>query len=275
MGGDLLRWSAMYGDYLRGLDLSEKTVATYRQKVDRCVDWCRRNRRDLRRLSATDMRRMADECFPFTHSTRRQLRSAVTRFLDLSGSDPAPAKAIRVPKKPRGRNRALDQSQAKALVKTSHGWFPEGLAVLAGLYLGLRASEIGAMQWSRYAADWYTVLGKHGVTRSIPVHPVLADELAHVRRCGDWLFRGSRGRDHVSGVTVLNWTKRVCVEADLPEVTTHRLRHTAITEVYERTGDAFVAQEFAGHARIETTRLYSRVASERLIAGVASMNYLD
>ena len=41
--------------------------------------------------------------------------------------------------------RALEPEDAALLAKTAKGWFPEGTAVLLGLYLALRALEMGSV----------------------------------------------------------------------------------------------------------------------------------
>jgi integrase len=138
----------------------------------------------------------------------------------------------------------------------------------------MRVSEIASAQWSRFdrEREWYTVMGKGDRSRTIPVHPKLRDDLDYVRSNTDFVFPG-RGRDHVGPSTVWQWCLKVAGEAGIPRITTHQLRHTAITEVYDRTGDLLVAQEFAGHTRPDVTRRYTRVNVRRLVDAVHAMDY--
>lgn len=272
--GDM-RWEAPYREHLVSLGLSPKTIRVYVQKVERAARWCRERGRQLHHLSAIDTARLADE-YPHTNASRRQLRSALGHFWTMWGRTDPPLAAIRVPRKPRGRCRAVTEEVARALVLVSLGWYPEGTAVLAGLYLGLRASEIASIRWDRFdpGLAWYTVLGKMDVTAALPVHQVLRDELTPLRSAALHLFPGSRGRAHVTATTVLNWTARVADEVGVGPITTHVLRHTAIATVHDRTGDLRAAQAFARHSRPDTTAVYTRITGDRLVEAVASLDYL-
>ncbi|HJQ94582.1 MAG TPA: hypothetical protein VJ935_02600 [Acidimicrobiia bacterium] len=50
-----------------------------------------------------------------------------------------------------------------------------GTAVLAGLYLALRISEMASMRWDGFDLERYTVTGKEDYTATLPVHPRLRD----------------------------------------------------------------------------------------------------
>lgn len=266
-----------FREFLLGRDLSDRTVQIYVGRWDQARRWCADNGRRLDRLSASETRRMGDELWPYTHSTRRQGRLALKYYWELVGrEDGGPFRAVRMPKKPRGRNRAMSRGDARRLVEVAFGWYQPGVAVLVGLYMGLRAAEIASLRWDRFDPDlaWYTVLGKGGVTATIPVHPRLRDELVVWRTGALYLFPGARGRAHVTGTTVGIWCEQVCERAGVGRVTPHVLRHTAITELNDRTGDLRAAQQFARHARPETTALYTRVDSARLMSAVEAMDYL-
>ncbi len=266
-----------YRDHLLNQGLSEKTARVYVALVCRSAEWCRTHDTALYAIAGETLVRMAKDVVPFSSSSRRQLRSALIHYWEMVGRPEPPAKAIRVPKKPQGRCRAVTPDEARALVKVSLGWRPHGTAVMLGLYMALRASEIAGARWDRLSADgWYTVLGKGDRTHSLPVHAVLADELASIRRRGssEWMFPGSRGRDHVTPATVWGWCKEVAAEAGIDNLQTHQLRHTAIATINDATGDLRAAQEFARHQRPETTALYTRVTDKRLVDAVQALDYL-
>lgn len=56
-------------------------------------------------------------------------------------------------------------------------------------------------------------------------------------------------------------------------VAPHRLRHTAIATLNDRTGDLRTAQAFARHASPETTVIYTRFPRRRLVAAVEALDY--
>jgi integrase len=264
-----------YRNYLLAKTLTENTIRNYEMRMRQAKAWCDRHGLQLTGLDAEQMRAMS-EAFHKSHTVLGQLKSALTHFYEMKGID-APLGAVNVPAQPKGRNRALEPEHARALHKTARYWVPEGTAVMFGLYLGMRVTEIATAQWSRFdrTQEWYTVIGKGDRTRTIPVHPKLREDLAYVHTHGDHIFPGRGNRHHVGSSTVWNWTLKVADEAGIPRITTHQLRHTAVTEIYDRTGDLLVAQEFAGHSRPDTTRRYTRLNVRRLTEAVYSINYED
>jgi integrase len=266
-----------YEDHLVAEALKPRTITRYVAVLGRALEWCEQNGVDLTTATPTQIRALA-ATFPLSHSTRAQLRAALIHYWTMHEVWNPPAGAVRVPSAPQYGNRALSAQDAMALAKTVQYWYPQGTAVMFGIYLGLRASEIAAAEWSRLSDDgWYAALGKGDRTRHLPVHPVLAGDLPYVRRQapGEWLFPGSRGRPHVTYQTIWSWVRVACVEAGIPRVQPHQLRHLAITEVNDRTGDLRAAQEFAGHANIATTKVYTRVRARRLKRAVESIDYFN
>jgi integrase/recombinase XerD len=189
-----------------------------------------------------------------------------------------PLRAVRVPPAPDMVCRALEPDEASRMVRVSVGWYPQGLAVLFGLGLGMRREEIAAAQWSRFdpRLEWYTVTGKGDRTRTIPVHPVVAAEVRRIRRIDRvWIFPGRVGmRDHASPATVWDWTRQVAEQAGVDGVTTHRLRHTALAEMNDQTGDLRTTQAFAGHRNPSVTAGYTRASARRLREASDSLSYL-
>lgn len=78
-----------------------------------------------------------------------------------------------------------------------------------------------------------------------------------------WLFPSPQGGHltaHHLGKVVSRW---------LPEgYTTHTLRHRAGTVAYARTHDLRAVQELLGHAKPETTAIYTEVAGSAIRAAM-------
>jgi integrase/recombinase XerC len=118
------------------------------------------------------------------------------------------------------------------------------------------------------------VVGKGDVEAVIPVHPVLSEELLpHLGAC-PWVFPG-RSSAHVCAGTIGEWVGKVGDKAGIPNLSPHRLRHTAIATVNDASGDLRMAQVFARHADIETTMIYTRVGIDRLKSAVDALTFLD
>lgn len=266
-------WVGPYRDHLVGLGLADKTVTVYEGKVRQALQWCESQGLNLDQLAASELRQLAAS-FPQTHTTLRQLRAGLSHYYTLVGRE-APLGAIRVPKKPNYRNRALSPAEARLLAKTARYRIPEGLAVSFGLYMALRVSEIATVRWDRFddRHEWYSVYGKGDETYMLPVHPVLKDDLRYVPRTGPYVFDGLGSRPHVAAGTVWKWVQQVCEAAGIDRVGAHVLRHTAITTANDATGDLRAVSAFARHKRLETTRLYTRTTDKQLLRVVNAIDY--
>jgi integrase len=263
---------------LLGCGLSPRTAYLYARALERFSKALEERGLDLMSAGAADVA-LAAATFPSSHSARCQLRGALLHAWGILGREPAPLRAVWVPPKPRARCLALAPADAKRLERAA--WSrgdPPGLAVLIGLYAGLRRAEIAGLAWEHLQfvggrAHWLRVYGKGGVVADIPVHPALAQALRrHARgpRRG-WLFPGKRG--HVCPATVWDWVHDVGAGAGMPELRPHVLRHTALAEAHDRSGDLRAVQNFARHAKPETTMVYTRTTSARLVAVVGMINY--
>jgi integrase len=271
--------SSIEAESLAALGLSPGTVYIYERILARVEGTLAEIGSDLERVTAPELRAVAAD-FPRSHARLTQLRGALRAAWEVLGRRDPPLWAIRPPKKPRMRCRALTEGQARALEAAAAARGDRvGLAVLIGLYAALRREEIASLRWEDFSPGedgtplgWVTVTGKGDVTAPVPIHPVLRAELARHAKPSGPLFPGT-GRDHVTPATIWEWTKRVAHAAGLPDVTTHQLRHTALTEALDRSHDLRTVQAFARHSKPETTAGYTRVTGRRLVEVASSIDY--
>jgi integrase len=227
-------------------------------------------------LTATQVREIAER-WPRTRSSRIQLRTALVHVWRACDCPVGRSQAVPVPTKPRYRCRALAEAPAAILAAVAAAdETPAGLAVMLGLYAGLRREEIARLEWAHIDdSGWLRVIGKRDVSAEVPLHPELVEALRATRSprgASAFVFPG-RVAGHVSPATVWTWSRRIGRRALGVQVPTHVLRHTAIATLNDATGDLRAAQEFARHRSPETTEVYTRVSRRRLEEAVARIHY--
>lgn len=141
----------------------------------------------------------------------------------------------------------------------------ERLMVMLAAYVGLRRGEVARVHTQDVEPDleaWsLLIVGKGGHIRRVPLPPAVA--LALRTLPPGWAFPGAI-EGHLSPEYVGKLVSRL-----LPDRwTTHTLRHRFATRCYAATRDLVTVQELLGHARIETTRIYTEAPAGALRAAV-------
>jgi site-specific recombinase XerD len=155
---------------------------------------------------------------------------------------------------------------------------PKYQAILSVAYgAGLRASEVVALKVGDIDSTRMTLRieqGKGRKDRYAMLCPVLLERLrtwwrfAHARGKmldGGWLFPGQNPVNPMS-TRQFNRICRMAAEAAGIEkrVSPHTLRHSYATHLLEQKVDIRVIQVLLGHKRLDTTALYTQVATEVL-----------
>jgi site-specific recombinase XerD len=155
---------------------------------------------------------------------------------------------------------------------------PKYQAVLSVAYgAGLRASEVVGLKVSDIDSTRMTLRieqGKGRKDRYAMLSPLLLERLrtwwrvAHAKGKmldGGWLFPGQNPVNPMS-TRQFNRICRIAAEAAAIDkrVSPHTLRHSYATHLLEQKVDIRVIQVLLGHKRLETTALYTQVATEVL-----------
>jgi integrase len=260
-----------YFERLLGQGYSRKTATVYANALRPVMT----SGVDLATATALEISQIA-ETVKNTTSTRASLRSALKHYFELTGRHDGPYRAVRVPTRARMHCRALSDRDAALLAHHARARGDlKGLAVLLGLYGGLRRMEIASLAWGDLTGDgWLTVTGK-GRTRTIPLHPIVLELWRKLGRRQDpraLVFAGRWG-DVVNPTTIWTWVRELSLGAGVDPVPTHVLRHTALATALDNSHDLRAVQELAGHAKPETTAGYTRVRAERLVAVAQLIQY--
>lgn len=141
---------------------------------------------------------------------------------------------------------------------------------------GLRAAEVVSLKVADIDSRRMIIRveqGKGGKDRNVMLSPRLLDLLRawwKAARPQGWLFPG---RDPAQPMTTRQLNRACHAAAQMAEVnkrvSLHTLRHSFATHLLEQNIDVRVIQVLLGHAKLDTTALYTRVAT-RTISEVMS-----
>jgi integrase/recombinase XerC len=145
----------------------------------------------------------------------------------------------------------------------------EQVMIFLGAHSGLRISEMCNLQWSHIKGNRATIRGKGGKVRSVSFSKRLAHALKTWKETSD-----KRKRKLRPDGAVLPWgvdqarirLERLCQQCgvDYNNKAMHGLRHSAGTRIYKQTGDLGKAANHLGHAKLDTTRIYAKMAQEEI-----------
>jgi integrase/recombinase XerC len=160
-------------------------------------------------------------------------------------------------------------------------WPRDRAIALVPFYAGTRIAEIVGLDVDdvRLSArkGFLRILGKGEKVREIPIHPELRTALTGwLDECDDWpgadtlaLFLNQRGgRLSVKGAHDIITMTAAAAGLEGDEITAHVLRHTFATRLVRGRTDLVIVAELLGHARLETTRAYSRPTQQDAIAAL-------
>ncbi|MBB5409947.1 site-specific recombinase XerD [Paraburkholderia sp. HC6.4b] len=152
---------------------------------------------------------------------------------------------------------------------------------------GLRASEVVALRVSDIDSQRMTLRieqGKGRRDRYAMLSPVLLERLrvwwrvARAQGCmldGGWLFPGL---DPIDPLSTRQLTRAIHAAAETANidkrVSMHTLRHSFATHLLEQKEDIRVIQVLLGHRQIETTTLYTQVATDLLRKVISPLDRL-
>lgn len=200
-------------------------------------------------------------------NTRRAYRASLRAFwswlLATGRASESPAHLLPPVKVPRARPRpAPEDAFTRALAIADDR---ARLAIMLAGMCGLRRGEIARARredLERDLSGWaLRVTGKGGHVRMVPLPDEVSAEIQ--RRPAGWLFPSSQG-----GHLTPHHLGKV-VAANLPgDLTTHTLRHRCATVAYSGSRDLRAVQELLGHAKPETTAIYTAVPDDAVRAAM-------
>jgi integrase/recombinase XerD len=206
---------------------------------------------------------------------------AALRFFFTTTLDrPEMARYLTFVREPRKIPVVLSPEEVARLLEAAPG--PKYKAALSAAYgAGLRVSEVVALKVSDVDSQRLLLRieqGKGRKDRFAMLSPKLLELLRdwyRIARPAVWLFPG---RDPMLPMTTRQFTRAVHAAANMAEikkrVTPHILRHSFATHLLEAKIDVRLIQVLLGHVKLETTLLYTHVATDVIRAVLSPLDRL-
>ena len=192
--------------------------------------------------------------------------AALRFFFKVTLERPDLVRHLTTVQEPRKAPIVLNQDEVARLLQAAPGVkYKAALSLAYGA--GLRVSEVAALKVSDIDSERMTLRvepGKGRKDRDVMLSPQLLElsrDWWRVARPQAWLFPG---QNPVNPMTARQLCRAVHAAAHAAgiakRVTPHTLRHSFATHLLEQNVDIRVIQVLLGHAKLETTTLYTGVA---------------
>ena len=206
--------------------------------------------------------------------------SALRFFFKVTLDRPDLAKHLSFIHEPRKVPVVLSPEEVARFLEAAPGIkYKAALSVAYGA--GLRVSEVVALKISDIDSKRMMLRidqGKGRKDRHAMLSPVLLELLRdwyRIARPQGWLFPG---QNPTNPMTTRQLTRACHAAAQMAEiikrVTPHTLRHSFATHLLEQNIDVRVIQVLLGHAKLETTALYTRVATKTIRQVMSPLDHL-
>jgi integrase/recombinase XerC len=242
------------------------------------IDWTQVRTDDLRRFLAARAAGVGRRSLGRSVATIRSFFAFLRRTGKIATN---PAATLGSPRFPRALPRYVSEVDARRLLRRRDAPDARTLrdaALVEVLYgSGLRASEAVGLDWSDLSLEdrrAHVRGGKGGKDRVVPLshHSVAAlRALDTVRSSGGRTARSApvfdNGRGGRLGTrSVVRIVAARMLQAGLPPVNPHALRHSFATHLLDHGADLRAIQEMLGHASLATTQKYTHVSLSQLRA---------
>lgn len=162
----------------------------------------------------------------------------------------------------------LDQQPGELDDDQRREWERNRVIVRCFLFTGARLSELAQLTYDDIDLElsMIRILGKGRRERFVPVHPQLVDDLAALAGAGPLFPSRKGGPLSAAGIGEMF---RKFVQGQLEVCCTpHQLRHTFATELRRQGVDLRVIQRLLGHAKLDTTAIYTQVYPDDLTGAI-------
>lgn len=275
-----------YLESLRANKRSPQTVFICQEAIKKLLEYIEKEPLEITQEDIENYKKYLGE--DFEKSSMRTYLCIAKRFLQFLGKTKEQT-SWKMPTVPQHLPDILTQEEARRLLDAAKE-NPRDYAIIAiFLYSGIRLSELRNLRISDINFESNTILIKQGKgdrDRFLPLHPdakaailrylkYRADNGIMPKDNSDILFPGHK-EPTLSIYPIARLIKERCAEAGIRKrITPHKLRHTALSQLYRATKDIRFVQKIAGHARIATTEIYVQTDVDYLkeVYAKAALNF--
>ncbi|WP_458626495.1 site-specific tyrosine recombinase/integron integrase [Winogradskyella sp. PC D3.3] len=260
-----------YTGFLKGKRLSQSTVRTYGYFVLRFMDYYKP--KEIESIQKKDIDHFFEIVLAgenFSISSHRQCVSALKYFISFCDLPELDAEDLNRPKKSKKLPVVLSKEEIIDLIQVTKNL--KHRAIIGLLYsCGLRIGELLALKINALDFDRNLLRvnqGKGRKDRSVVMSEVLKPLIFNYLNTYKPKVFVIEGRDGgpYSATSIRQFLKKSCGYAGIKkQVTPHVLRHSYATHLMENGVDLRHIQMLLGHAKPETTMIYTHVAHRDLM----------
>ncbi|WP_298884265.1 site-specific tyrosine recombinase/integron integrase [uncultured Polaribacter sp.] len=274
--------------YLKGKRYSKSTIQTYTFFIADFINF--HTKKALEELTNRDVELFIEKVFVernYSISSQRQFISALKLFIVFQPQTKISSLVLERPKKSRKLPNVISQEEVLNIIKVTQNL--KHRAIIALIYsCGLRISELVNLKLNDFHIERKQLIIKNGKGRK-DRYVSLADSFLpllsnyyHSYNPKTYFVEGQKGGKYTAD-SVRQFLKKSCLKANINKpVTPHTLRHSYATHLLENGVDIRYIQSLLGHAKPETTMIYTHVKRKDLMeiqnpldAALQKINKLD
>lgn len=203
------------------------------------------------------------------------LKSFYNYLCKNSVIDTNPTLYLEAPKNPKRLPVNLSLDESIKLLKSVEGQYKERNYAIITLFLncGLRLSELVGINLSSINGNVLRIVGKGNKERIVYLNQACVDAITEYLKVRpdinskdrNALFISREGR-RISRRMVQTMVEHFIIKSGLdPNIySTHKLRHTAATLMYQNGVDVRILQEILGHENLGTTQIYTHISDKQV-----------
>ena len=257
--------------YLKGKRYSKSTLQAYTFFIADFINF--HTKKPLEELTNRDVELFIEKVFVernYSISSQRQFISALKLFIIFQPQTKISDLILERPKKSRKLPNVISQEEVLAIIKSTQNL--KHKAIIALIYsCGIRISELINLKLNDFHIERKQLIIKNGKGRK-DRYVSLADSFLpllsnyyHSYKPKIYFVEGQKGGKYTAD-SVRQFLRKSCLKANIKKpVTPHTLRHSYATHLLENGVDIRYIQSLLGHAKPETTMIYTHVKRKDLM----------